>query len=191
MNSIVAAKALLRKQLRQERDLIPFAVRQSKSVSVARRLFDLPVLMGAKTVMGFISFASEVDTSLILERLLSHGKLVLVPRIDGARLYPVIYDASLELERSEYGTMEPVEKRTVPAELIDVVLVPGLGFDRRGARIGYGKGFYDKFLQTLPASTVTIGIGFDEQIKDSLPEEDHDQRVEVVVSDSEAIFTKR
>ena len=191
MVSIDAAKSLLRQQLRQERDLIPFAVRQSKSESVARRLFDLPLLATAKTVMGFISFSSEVDTTPILARLVRYKKYVLVPYVYDGQLHPVLYDAAGEMERNEYGILEPVQKRMIPPDLIDVILVPGLGFDRRGGRIGYGKGFYDRFLRTLPASTVVIGIGFDEQIKDELPVEPHDQQVGIVVSDSEAIFTKR
>lgn len=115
----------------------------------------LPSLSPYRSILSFVTLSTEIDTSPLNRALASLGKLLL----------PRTCEEGLKIYRSD-----DVEVR---AEEIDLVLVPGLGFDRHNNRIGYGKGYYDRFLSAIPACP-TIGIGFKEQLVEALPVEPTD-----------------
>ncbi|MCH9628118.1 MAG: 5-formyltetrahydrofolate cyclo-ligase [Chlamydiales bacterium] len=119
-----------------------------------------------------MSLPDEIDTSLF-NRYLATTHRLLLPKVVGSalKIYHVT-DLNKELERQAFGLLEPIPAlcREASAEEIEVVLVPALGFDQKKHRIGYGKGYYDRFLSTLPACP-TIGVGFHEQLIERLPTE--------------------
>ena len=137
-------KRALRARLRALRDGLPDADRQARSIAIARTLLALPELATARTVMVFSSFGSEVDTGPIVERLLAEGRRVTLPRIEEGDIVPVAWRAGDPMRVAPFGMREPAGDVMVAPDELDVVVTPGLAFDRRGYRIGYGGGFYDR-----------------------------------------------
>ena len=110
------------------------------------------------------------------------GKLIAVP-VSGFRrtIRPCIWDTRARLEKGRYGILEPAQKRFCGIKALDLVIVPGVAFDRRGNRLGRGKGYYDSFLQKLPNDTPSIGLAFDFQILPILPTTPTDVSVRRVI----------
>lgn len=110
------------------------------------------------------------------------GKLIAVP-VSGSKrnIRPCLWDARARLEKGHYGTKEPVQKNFCEIKALDLVIVPGVAFDRSGNRLGRGKGCYDSFLSRLPKDTPSIGLAFDFQILPNLPTTPTDVSVHRVI----------
>lgn len=147
----------------------------------------LPELRSTRTVMAFWSFGSEVHTSGLIEALHAAGKRVVLPRVDGREVAAVVYVPGDPTTPTSFGAMEPTSAEIVGPTEIDVVVAPGVAFDRNGGRIGYGGGFYDRFLRTVRADTPVIGLAFAVQLVDEIPRGEHDRLVDVVVTEEELI----
>ena len=150
---------------------------ESRSAVLWDRLASTEAYRAAATVMAFVSMPGEPQTGPLLERIVTDGKRLVLPRIVGDRL-----EAALRGERLVPGSLripaptgDAVEPRT-----IDLVVVPGVAFTERGERLGHGKAYYDRFLPTT--SAVTIGVCFAEQIVGSLPLEPHDRLLDNVLA---------
>lgn len=150
----------------------------------------LPEYANAETVMFYIDVRSEVRTRHDLELALKSGKTIVVPwcNADG-ELELFRLDAMDELELGMYKILEPrTELRAVPekqvnVESLDLIMVPGVGFDRRGARTGHGKGYYDKLLQHARRNTPLIALAFECQIFDEIPVADHDIFMDRIITE--------
>jgi 5-formyltetrahydrofolate cyclo-ligase len=183
-------KAALRAEMRRVRAELTPGERDRLSRDVGDRLFELPVLGTPRTVMVFASFGSEVPTEDIIRRLAGEGHAVLLPVVDDEELGAVRYRPGEPLTETSYGPREPANRITVGPEEIDVVITPGLAFDRTGARLGYGGAYYDRFLPLLGRRTVTIGVGFHRQLVNEVPAGPDDVRVDVVVTDLEVVHCR-
>jgi 5-formyltetrahydrofolate cyclo-ligase len=180
-----------KRELRQaklaERDGLPEAVRQEKSRLIAQQLFDLPAFVEAKKVMLFASMGSEVDTKEMALRALEEGKRVALPvtHRETRQLIPGWITSWDELVPGVWGILEPDRSRLwlAPVDEIDLVVVPGVVFDRQGYRIGYGGGYYDRLLPRLRPGARRIGIAFAEQIVDAVPAREYDIPVDLVITD--------
>lgn len=161
--------------------------RLKKSSKIAGKLFRLREFVRAKTILFYLSFDGEVDTVKMIEDTLRQGKKVAVPVVvkkSKDMLASLIEDPLRECKRGPLGICHPKEEyiRPVPAELLDLVLVPGLAFDEAGNRLGRGMGYYDRFLSRLPKDTPTIGLAFSFQmVSDFPPLEPHDFAVTKVL----------
>jgi 5-formyltetrahydrofolate cyclo-ligase len=174
-------KAALRRRLRDTRRAI--ADRDARSAEICSSVATLPAFTAASVVMSFASFASEVDTSSLHTRVWDDGKALLLPRVEGHDLVAVPVEAGEPLVPSPFGMGEPSGVAVDVARLDRaVVVVPGLAFTPDGHRLGYGQGHYDRFLSRLPATAVTVGICFREQLVDDLPLDAHDLPVGMVVT---------
>lgn len=169
---IAESKRVLRAEARVRRDALAVEQRAAASAAICRHV---AALVPPGSLMAFVAMGSEVDLSGL-------GPDVL-PRVEGDRLVPVRCSGGADLVRSRFGVLEPVGPGVDPAE-IDVVCVPGLAFDRRGYRVGYGKGFYDRFLPLLRPDTVVIGVCFDVQLVNEVPHDHFDVPVPRVVTES-------
>ena len=180
-------KRELRRRVLHERDAIPEPVRDAESALVTKRLLDLPELKDARTVAAFSSFGSEVDTAPMIRALHERGVVVLLPFVDGSVLRMAEHRPGDRLVPTSFGAAEPVTR--IPADLasIDVVVVPGLAFDRRGNRSGYGRGYYDAFLPSLGPDALRVGIAFALQILDNVPHGAGDEPVDLIVTPAEVI----
>jgi 5-formyltetrahydrofolate cyclo-ligase len=153
------------------------------SDEVAENVMALPAVENATTVMAFSSFGSEVDTSPIIERLERDGRRVALPRVEGRDIVPVAYRSGDRVSPTSFGALEPAGGERVAPEEIDVVIVPGLAFDRSGHRVGYGRGFYDRFLAAVRPDALTVGICFSVQLMDEVPQGRDDRPVDLVVTE--------
>ena len=161
----IRSKILLRLKTQKEE------ARNRKSSIIAKKLFGLKVFKKAKVVMFYVSFDGEVNTEGMIEKARKLGKIIALP-VCNARtcmIAPCAFGPSIPLKKGLYGILEPQVEKSVPVEQIDIVVVPGVAFDKKGNRLGRGKGYYDRFLKTLNPDTPRIGLAFDFQILPSLP----------------------
>ena len=157
--------------------------RNRKSRIIKQRLLKTRVFKKAKIVMFYIAFGGEVDTIEMIKEAKKLGKIVTVPVCKGISitLRPCILDESAKLKKGPYGVCEPSSKRFICSRDLDLVIVPGLAFDKKGNRLGRGKGCYDRFLNMLPKEIPSIGLAFDFQILSKVPAKTHDRNVNKVI----------
>lgn len=184
---IEAEKRLLRQGMRRARSSLPPEERGRQAQLVERRLLELAELGAAGTVLLFYAFGSEVATAGMIRHLAGVGKRVLLPYLasgamDAAEILP-----EEPLVPTGYGPREPNRRVAVEPDRIDLVVAPGLAFDRAGHRLGYGGGHYDRYLARLRTETPRIGIGFSVQLVDRVPVGALDQRLDLVVTDAEVV----
>lgn len=148
-----------------------------RSVELWAHVAELPEYRAAHTVMAFVGAKGEPDTDGLFARLAADGKRLVLPRVEGHAL--VVGDGAAPRVTSAFGISEPQGPAIDPAE-VQLVIVPGLAFTVDGARLGYGGGYYDRFLAAHSAPSV--GVCFAEQLVDELPTDAHDVRVHRVVS---------
>ncbi|MBQ4283294.1 MAG: 5-formyltetrahydrofolate cyclo-ligase [Lachnospira sp.] len=164
----------------------------AKSRNIVNRLMELKEFCNEKKVLVYVSYNEEVDTWELIERCLSLGKEVYVPKVYGETIkFHKINSFSL-LKAGKYGIMEPSnEFRSEWDNLSGVMIMPGLAFGRDFSRVGYGGGFYDRYLSrslgALKNKLTTIAVCFDFQIMDSVDVEDYDYRPDIIVSESEVL----
>ena len=166
----------------------------AKSAEIVLRLTGLPEIREAAVLMIYLSFGSEVRTDGILRWAWGNGKRIVVPRCrpEERRLTPCLLSGFSELETGHYGIREPKAEqvRAVPAEEIDAVLVPAVAFDRRGYRVGYGGGYYDRFLPKVPRAA-RIGAAFACQMVGRIPAGPHDIPVDRIATEEGILFPTR
>lgn len=134
----------------------------------------------AGSVGAYSAFGSEVRTNLIISEAQKLGKIVSLPRIEGESISFYQLSDGNQLVKGRSGIMEPPPKAEIKD--IDLLVVPGIAFDRRGYRLGYGKGYYDKFLSKNP--TVSIGLAYSIQLVDNLPHGSHDRRMDAIATEN-------
>ena len=149
--------------------------RAQKSRIIQEKVFALGVFQQASTVLLYASHDGEVETGHLLGESLKLKKIIGLPKVvqKQRQILPIRVDNLTEdLESGLYGILEPKYQhdRILPLQELDLVIVPGLAYDRTRHRLGRGAGYYDRFLSTLPSKTITIGLAFDFQIIESLPE---------------------
>lgn len=181
------AKDALRRRVLADRDALSRRERSDKSAAITERLLALPEILDAGMIMAFWSFGSEVETEPVLARLDLLGKLVALPRVRGREVVAVSYEPGAPLTATSFGAMEPAAGRLVRPEEVDAVVTPGVAFDRRGRRIGYGGGFYDRLLSRIRPSTPAVAIAFSLQVVDEVPAGASDRRVDLIVTEGEVI----
>jgi 5-formyltetrahydrofolate cyclo-ligase len=157
------------------------------SKAIWRKVVRLTAFRRAATVCCYVALPYEVQTWQMIEGMLSKGKRVVVPvvRPRTKRLaLSEVRDPAADLSPGAFGIWEPRRSayRPVPAADLDLVLVPGLAFDRRGHRLGRGAGFFDRFLARLPERTATVGLAYRFQLLERLPAASHDHAVQTVLT---------
>ncbi len=181
-------KAELRATLLEARRAIPPAEREALSAIICDRAAGLPAFGTAETVHVYVGVGGEVRTLPLLEEAWRAGKRVVCPRIgiDG-RLESRQIRSPEDLVAGPRGLRQPDPETTVlvPPEEIDLVVAPGVGFDRQGRRLGFGGGYYDRFLSSTGASR--LGLAFSLQIVDRIPQGPGDEPVHWIVTERETI----
>ena len=158
---------------------------------ITNSLKNLDAYKNAKRIMTFVSMGTEVDTHPLIEQALEDGKSIVIPiTVDKTRelLLSDLFSLS-ELEVADHNIEIPKDGflRLVQPGTIDLVLVPGLAFAKNGHRVGYGGGYYDRFLAKLDKSVPKIAIGFDLQIVDQVPTNDFDIPVDSLITEKRII----
>jgi 5-formyltetrahydrofolate cyclo-ligase len=179
-------KSMIRKMLRQRLQALDDDQRRQKSLAACRHLLCSPEFDTARIVMLYLSTPAEVDTAPLALRCWQQGKTVVVPKVswDQRRMLPIeITTLHADLTTTGPGVREPIAGKPIPINLIDLVVVPGLGFSEDGCRIGRGMGFYDRFLAQRDFIGLSCGLAFSEQIVETLPVQDHDIPLSMLVTD--------
>lgn len=158
--------------------------------ALCRQVLAHPWFAQAKTVMGYMAISPEPGLGPVLEACIETGKRLALPRCEAdGTMTARIVTALEELRKGAFGILEPPETLPVAApEELELVLVPGMAFSTGGARLGRGKGYYDRFLTAVRGKTV--GICYDGVLLETLPTERHDRFVDAVVTDKRAILCK-
>jgi len=185
-------KAETRKRILRKRDLLAHNKRVHNSSLISDRLNGLYEYKSAGTVLFYFDFRSEVMTVRMAELALNAGKRVVAPKVVSQtrtmRLFDVI-DLSHQLAPGYMGIPEPVPERCeeVGPEVVDVVVLPGVGFDERGARLGYGGGYYDRLAENLRDDTILVALAFEVQLEEHIPIEPHDRLMHYIVTEKRVI----
>ncbi|NLY18628.1 MAG: 5-formyltetrahydrofolate cyclo-ligase [Clostridiaceae bacterium] len=182
-------KKILRKKAIEKRDSIKAELILKNSEIITRKLISHPWYIQCSTLFIYVSKDNEVKTHDIINDAINRGKNVCVPRIAGKGNMEavLIKNPDKDLKLGFFNTYEPEAHLTpVSVKDIDLVIVPGLLFDRKGYRIGYGGGYYDRFLSNVSNNCKTIGLAFSFQIKDRLPIEHYDRNVMLIISERES-----
>lgn len=181
------SKADLRREMRARIKALSPEQRREASMQACARLGGLDDFERALMVMLYMPLPDEPDLTPAAIRCFQQGKSVCVPFVDWRREDMYAVEANTfddeQMELDERGLRRPREGRPIPVSAIDLIVVPGLAFDAQGRRLGRGGGFYDRFLTRLSNRTVRVGLAFDVQIVESVPVENHDGLMDVVVTD--------
>jgi 5-formyltetrahydrofolate cyclo-ligase len=186
------AKVELRKAALAARNRLTVMERMAASSVIADLLAAHPAYKAAHTVMFYVSFGSEVATILPIKRALAEGKTVAVPLVrerEGVLVASKLLDPAKDLAPGAYGIFEPMARavRPLPPESLDLVVVPGVAFDAHGHRIGYGRGYYDRFLAGIGRKAITVAFAYESQIHDHVPSQEHDCHVQVILTEERVI----
>lgn len=181
-------KEILRKVYKEIRLKIKKSDKKRKSLKIWRKIKKMDIYKNKKTIMFYYSKENEVDTRLMIEKSIKDGKRVILPKIINGELFPIQIEDLDNLREGPYGIKEPSDAEGVDLSEIELIFVPGIVFDKKGYRIGYGGGYYDRFLSKLPSNTIKIGLAFSEQIIEQIPHEDWDIRMDILVTDKEVIY---
>ena len=174
-------KSELRKQVLQEMKALPLEQKQAMDQALTERFLKHPFYQEAKTIATYLSFPHEFQTQELIEQALKDGKKVLIPKTyPKGRMDFVVYDPQ-QLVKTSFGLLEPQgDLEVVDASQIDLIHVPGLAFTTEGYRIGYGGGYYDRYLEHF--SGHTLSTVYPCQIQDFISE-NHDIPVQEVLID--------
>ena len=179
-------KVALRKHLLEKRDSTSFDLMQIHSKKILSKLIKTKVISEAKSIGCYYSIGSEVQTVELMTLLLNEGKVVSLPRISENNMsFRKIEDLS-KLEKGEFDIPEPKDNAPIE-EKHDVLLVPCVGLDNEGNRIGYGQGFYDKYLEGDNA--IKIALSYSKQIVKSIPVTDEDISMDWIITEKDVIKT--
>ncbi|MBI5098673.1 MAG: 5-formyltetrahydrofolate cyclo-ligase [Nitrospirae bacterium] len=188
-------KKTLRENLLRKRDRIKPEKKHAKEASIRKRLYASVDFRKAKSIMFYASFRSEAATMPCIIHALKLKKIVMLPLVDRKkdtlRIFQIC-DVS-DLEAGFMGIPEPKVNRMQERHLndLDVVIVPGSGFDSDGNRLGYGAGYYDKLLSKSKRNITKIALAFEEQIVQKIPGEKHDVRMDKIITEKRTIDCRK
>jgi 5-formyltetrahydrofolate cyclo-ligase len=177
--------------MQENRNALGVDAKSKLDIKIFNRIVNSNFYKKANCIFTFVSFGSEIDTHVLIELAIGERKTVCVPKVISkeAGMKAVRINSFVELKPGRFGILEPGEScPEVPKQDIDLVLVPGLAFDRKGGRIGYGAGFYDRFLMDCRKTTLKVGVAYDFQVLSKVPTDELDVRLDAIVTNQEVIF---
>ncbi len=163
--------------------------RSEKSLLIQQKLLSTEAYGTAKVIALYSSIHNEVETNLVIRDALFSRKTVLLPALCSGEMFFRELRDMMKMRKGRYGIMEPSESgRVVDPGLADMIILPGIAFDTKGRRIGYGKGYYDRSLHNLEGSGKLVAICYDFQLVDEIAGEPHDIRVDMIITESMTLF---
>ena len=180
------AKNEIRRKIKELRVIMPLAEKLAAAEEVFERLEHTAAFMLADRIMMYHSLPDELSTRAFLTKWSGRKKFYL-PRVNGVNLEVLPYEES-RLELGSFHIEEPSGHDITDPSEIELVVVPAVAYDRKGRRLGRGKGFYDRFLSTTKATK--IGVGYEFQLVDELPVEAHDVPMDMIVTQHTTIIVK-
>ncbi len=183
----MTSKSSIRQQLQSARRLMSLEQKKAASEHITQTLMATAQWKGARSVGCYLAMPEEVATVGLVQAGISEGKSMSAPVVSGKNQPMTFYRLTPHqiLEQGPMGIWQPPQDHPVKPESIELLIVPAVGFDRAGYRIGYGGGFYDRFLAHFHGWT--IGVGFDCQLVDSLPVHTHDRPIQMLITETQIL----
>ena len=186
----------LRKKILQARDMLSAGERHEKSLCVMKNFWSLPEINQWLTLFIYVDFRSEVETLDLIKSCLNQGKRVAVPLVDASAVCMtplLIKDPLKDLVPGYYDIPEPDPRKSSPvaADEIDAAIIPGSVFDTNGGRLGYGGGYYDRFLVNDAPQAKRIGFAFEMQVVEKVPVLPHDQPLDILITEKRTVNITR
>ncbi|MCF8056087.1 MAG: 5-formyltetrahydrofolate cyclo-ligase [Desulfocapsa sp.] len=189
---------ILRQETLARRDTLSGAEQQKKSKLIMERITKLAQFQSAATIFTYVAFRSEVATRPLIDFMLERGKRVVVPvtLVKERDLLPIsISDPEQELAPGYCSIPEPIaairESQLVSPDTIDLVLLPGSVFDERGGRMGYGGGYYDRFVSLKAPQAMRIGLAYELQVVRRAPLQEHDELLDMILTENRSVTGER
>jgi 5-formyltetrahydrofolate cyclo-ligase len=184
-------KEKIRKEVLEKRDELSPDVRAAKDSLIRDALFSLPEYLEARTIFFYASFRSEVGTMDMIRTSIGNGKRVVLPKVNSKGHSLMLYEieSAADLAPGYMGIPEPFapDDRLTGIDDVDLVIMPGAGFDFSGNRLGYGAGYYDILLSGRKNRMPILALAYEEQLVDSIPAEKHDVKVNIIVTDKRVL----
>ena len=189
------AKAELRRRIYGLRDELSYDQRLSFSQDIAKNFMAISELAAAKTVALYANIRSEVITRPLIDMLFGQDKVLAMPRADrtlGSLIFHRVKDPDTELCQGSWGIPEPDPSKTEKLELadLDIVVVPGVAFDRKGGRLDAGGGYFERLFSSLRFGVLRVGLAFTIQIVPRVPVGPNEPLIDVVVTEQDVIRIK-
>ena len=193
MDEIKTAKEQIRKEIANALNGFTEKQRAEKTRAIESKLFEFANFLEARIVLLYIDGENEVRTKNIIKRAYAFQKIVVLPAFDSGRFKVTtlkVDHPDKDLLPGPRGVAQPNPARCkpVPLQKIDIAIIPGVAFDEKGARIGSGHGYYDRFIPDLPGTTRKVALAFEEQIIPLVPTESHDKHVDIIITDKRIIY---
>jgi 5-formyltetrahydrofolate cyclo-ligase len=193
MEDVKARKSEIRQSTVARRDALTKKQRTERSAAIMGRLFEFANFLESRIVLFYLSHKSEVDTDPMIRQALALEKIIALPLIDEETkgIVPLKIDnLDKDTQPGYRGIREPIPQRCkqIPVEHINLAIVPGTAFDERGGRIGYGTGFYDRFIPDLDITTRKVALAFECQIAPQIPMEPHDRYTDIIITEKRIIY---
>lgn len=193
MEDLKAKKSEIRRSTLAQRDALSKKDRSEKSAAIMKRLFDFANFLEARIVLFYLSHNSEVDTEPMVRKALELEKIVALPLVDPEEreIVPFKVDnLDRDIRPGYRGIREPITQRCkrIPVQHINLAIIPGIAFDERGGRIGYGTGFYDRFIPHLDITTRKVALSFECQIVPQVPMEPHDRYTDIIITEKRIVY---
>ncbi|HKJ28568.1 MAG TPA: 5-formyltetrahydrofolate cyclo-ligase [Desulfuromonadales bacterium] len=157
------------------------------SSEIQRRFMRSVFFREARCLALYSAIHNEVSTDEIVGQALDSGKCLVFPRVSGEDLEFVHIESPSELVSGAFGVKEPKSCNLVPVEKVDLIVVPGVAFDQRGHRLGYGRGYYDRALAKCQSHCMKVGFAYDFQLVEELPATDYDETLSMLITESQTL----
>ena len=182
---MVVSKEDIRKEILKKRKSLPAHVREDYDRAILSKLKTLEELKEARTILLYCATNGEPDVTALFEDLKSIGKRVAFPKVEGSEIVPVAVEGLSCLSPGTFNIPEPTEGEIIEPMDLDLVVCPGIAFDREGYRVGFGKGYYDRLLERV--SAVAVGVAYSFQVLEFVPRDSWDKPMNLVVTEKELI----
>ncbi|KZL92780.1 5-formyltetrahydrofolate cyclo-ligase [Clostridium magnum] len=184
------SKTTFRKLVLEKRDAVAMDTRKKWDEEVFKRIIHNEFYINSNIIFTFVSFGSEVNTHQIINLALNDNKIIYVPKIKskekGIEIFRI--NSLSDLRPGYFDILEPSENcSAADSRDIDLILMPGVAFDRQGGRLGYGAGFYDRFLTKMSKKVSKIALAYQLQVVNSVPMESSDVRIDGIITNEELI----
>lgn len=186
MNVMRDQKERLRGEMLKRRQLLSPQQAEEMSRKIVLRLDQFEPLNKAGTIMAYASIKNEVDLEPWLELMVRNKKKILLPRVDGSELQAVPWQGWENCSKGAFNIKEPRGMPCDPGD-INAVLVPGVAFDRRGYRLGYGRGYYDRFLRRLSPAVLLCGTAYEFQLVESIFPDENDVPLHWIITEQSEV----
>lgn len=161
--------------------------------AIEERLFEFANFLESRIVLFYVGGESEIPTGPMLERTVQYGKIVVLPTFQAEKFkigLMKVDNLDKDLITGPRGVAEPDPERCkrVPIEKVDIAIIPGIAFDEKGARIGTGRGYYDRLIPKLSITTRKVALAIEEQMVPQIPMESHDKFVDIIITDKRIVY---